>query len=67
MKQLLNPELTASWEKGLTYVAEGSITGDVYMEKLSAFVATRTEAVKGIQNPNGIYGIFEQTFPYYKK
>ena len=26
MKQLLNPELTASWEKGLTYVAEGSIT-----------------------------------------
>ena len=29
IRQLLNPELTASWEKGLTYVAEGSIT-DVY-------------------------------------
>ena len=26
IRQLLNPELTASWEKGLTYVAEGSIT-----------------------------------------
>ena len=26
IRPLLNPELTASWEKGLTYVAEGSIT-----------------------------------------
>ena len=26
IKSLLNPELTASWEKGLTYVAEGDIT-----------------------------------------
>ncbi len=42
MKQLLNPELTASWEKGLTYVAEGSITSDEYMQKLERFVAGRT-------------------------
>ena len=33
IRQLLNPELTASWEKGLTYVAEGSITSEEYMEK----------------------------------
>lgn len=39
IRQLLNPELTASWEKGLTYVAEGSITPDEYMEKLERFVA----------------------------
>ena len=38
IKQLLNPELTASWEKGLTYVAEGSITADEYIQKLSGFV-----------------------------
>ena len=34
IKQLLNPELTASWEKGLTYVAEGSITADEYIKFL---------------------------------
>ena len=34
IRQLLNPELTASWEKGLTYVAEGSITSQEYMDKL---------------------------------
>ena len=45
ISQLLNPELTASWEKGLTYVAEGSITSDEYMEKLERFVAGRTYAV----------------------
>ena len=42
IRQLLNPELTASWEKGLTYVAEGSITSDEYMEKLERFCAMRT-------------------------
>ena len=43
IRQLLNPDLTASWEKGLTYVAEGSITSDEYMQKLERFVAGRTE------------------------
>ena len=38
IRQLLNPELTASWEKGLTYVAEGSITPQEYMDKLEHFV-----------------------------
>ena len=34
IRALLNPELTASWEKGLNYVAEGSITSQEYMDKL---------------------------------
>ena len=38
IRQLLNPELTASWEKGLNYVAEGSITEQEYMDKLEGFV-----------------------------
>ena len=42
MRQLLNPELTASWEKGLTYVAEGTITPDEYMQKLEHFIRART-------------------------
>ena len=50
IRQLLNPELTASWEKGLTYVAEGSITPDEYMEKLEHFVAGRTYGVLRLNN-----------------
>ena len=50
IKSLLNPELTASWEKGLTYVAEGSITPDEYMMKLDRFITNRTVGVKGLNN-----------------
>ena len=46
IRQLLNPELTASWEKGLTYVAEGSITEQEYMDKLEHFVRVRTKQVE---------------------
>ena len=46
IRQLLNPELTASWEKGLNYVAEGSITEQKYMDKLEHFVRLRTRQVE---------------------
>lgn len=50
LRALLNPELTASWEKGLNYVAEGTITPEEYMEKLDRFVSLRTEYVKQLNN-----------------
>lgn len=65
IKQLLNPELTASWEKGLTYVAEGSITSDEYMTKLEGFVARRTEAVKGLRNQSQLIGLFNEVSKNY--
>ena len=46
IKSLLNAELTASWEKGLNYVAQGKIGADEYMAKMSAYVAKYTEALK---------------------
>ena len=46
IRQLLNPELTASWEKGLNYVAVGSITEQEYMDKLEHFVRVRTKQVE---------------------
>ena len=67
MPQLLNPDLTASWEKGLSYVAEGTISPDEYMQKLSAFVKRRTDTVKGITNPERIRAGFEPVLPYYAK
>ena len=50
IRPLLNPELTASWEKGLTYVAEGSITSEEYMGKLENFVTRHTVNVKQLRN-----------------
>lgn len=67
MKQLLNPELTASWEKGLTYVAEGSITPAEYMEKLERFVALRTNSVKQTNNQYLLRPYFDSAAQFYKK
>ena len=66
MKQILNPVFTASWEKGLTMVAEGSISSDEYMSKLETFVKGRVGFVKGIQNPGQIRQWFERDKVYYK-
>lgn len=67
IRQLLNPELTASWEKGLTYVAEGSITPDEYMEKLEHFVAGRTYGVLKLNNQYQLREYFEAVGKNYKK
>lgn len=56
IRSLLNPELTASWEKGLTYVAEGSITSDIYMEKLERFISDRTGRVMVLHNQYQLRG-----------
>ena len=67
MKQLLNPELTASWEKGLTYVAEGAITPDEYMQKLERFVTLRTNGVKQANNQSLLRPYFDEAAKFYKK
>ncbi|WP_242963312.1 DNA topoisomerase [Lachnoclostridium sp. An14] len=67
IRQLLNPELTASWEKGLTYVAEGSITSEEYMEKLEKFVAGRTLSVLKLRNQYDLRTAFDAAAVNYKK
>ena len=67
IKSLLNPELTASWEKGLTYVAEGSITSEEYMTKLSNFIVSRTRGVMGLRNQYMVKDAFERTSGFYQK
>ena len=66
IKSLLNAELTASWEKGLTYVAEGSITSEEYMQKLEGFVSRMTNGVKGLNNQNSIVRLFMESAKNYK-
>ncbi len=67
IRQLLNPELTASWEKGLTYVAEGSITSQEYMDKLEHFVRVRTEQVEKSSYQYALRQMFDAAAEYYKK
>lgn len=67
IRSLLNPELTASWEKGLTYVAEGQITSEEYMTKLENFIAGRTSGVLGLNNQYQLKSCYDKAATYYKQ
>ena len=66
IRPLLDPKLTASWEKGLTGVAEGTISADEYMKKLNDYVSRRTEAVRSLNNQSALRGQFMKAKQYYK-
>ena len=67
IRSLLNPELTASWEKGLTYVAEGSITPEEYLVKLENFIRGRTANVLGTNVQGVLRQLYDASAVYYKK
>ncbi len=67
IRPLLNPALTASWEKGLSMVAEGTITGEEYMRKLTDFVGRRTNIVKQLNNQQLLYRQFDESARFYGK
>ena len=67
IRPLLNPELTASWEKGLNYVAEGSITPQEYMDKLEHFVRVRTSQVEASNYQYALRQFFDAAAVNYPK
>lgn len=67
IRPLLDPALTASWEKGLTLVAEGNITEKEYMAKLDDFVSRRTNMVKQMGNQGFLFRQFDHAAQNYKK
>ena len=66
ISQLLNPELTASWEKGLTMVSNGDISSEEYMTKLERFVGIRCLNVKQLNNQYSLNAVFEEVSKEYK-
>ena len=64
---LLSPAFTASWEKGLNYVVEGSVTADEYMNKLSDYVARYTNQVKTTSNTAALLPMYQQAAQFYSK
>ena len=67
IRPLLDPRLTASWEKGLTLVADGEISEDEYMVKLDDFVTRRTNTVKQMNNQSALYNRFRYVAQFYQK
>ncbi|MDD4113838.1 MAG: DNA topoisomerase [Herbinix sp.] len=66
IKSLLNAELTASWEKGLAYVEDGSITKEEYMDKLEGFVGRMVNGVKAMSNHTHLTNNFRKVSSFYK-
>lgn len=67
IRSLLNPELTASWEKGLTYVANGDITSEEYMMKLENFITRHTQNVMKLNNQYELRRFYDAAAKNYKK
>ena len=63
---LLNPELTASWEKGLTQMAEGTITEELYMQKLEKFITDKTTNVLNADYRRALRPCFDASAKFYK-
>ena len=66
IRPMLDPKLTASWEKGLTMVAEGELPSDEYMTKLNDYVARRTNYVRNLNNQADLRRMFGTYSEYYK-
>ncbi len=66
IRPLLDPRLTASWEKGLTLVADGEITEEEYMVKLDDYITRRTNAVKQMNNQSALYHRFHYASQFYQ-
>ena len=66
IRPLLDPKLTASWEKGLTLVADGNITEQEYMDKLDDFVRRRTNIVKQMNNQASLNRQFQEAAKNYR-
>ena len=67
MSPMLNPELTASWEKGLGMVESGEISPEEYFSKLKAFVVGITQRVRPVRPGNGLTELFKRDASFYKK
>lgn len=67
IKPLLDPKLTASWEKGLTQVADGTTSSDEYKEKLYDYIKRRTDLVRNLNNQRYLFVKYQEASQFYKQ
>ena len=65
IRQLLNPALTASWEKGLSMITQGSIDSKEYMDKLEHFVKSKVLAVANLNNQYSLNKAYQDIYKHY--
>lgn len=65
IRQLLNPALTASWEKGLSMITQGSINSKEYMDKLEHFVKSKVLAVANLNNQYSLNKAYQDIYKHY--
>ena len=65
IKQLLDPALTASWEKGLSMITQGSIDSKEYMDKLEHFVKSKVLAVANLNNQYSLNKAYQDIYKHY--
>lgn len=65
IRQLLNPALTASWEKGLSMITQGSIDSKEYMDKLEYFVKSKVLAVANLNNQYSLNKAYQDIYKHY--
>jgi len=63
---LLNPDLTASWEKGLTMVTKNEIAGNLYMDKLENYIIKNSDRVLKLNNALRLKNNFDRVSGFYK-
>ncbi|MBR6228855.1 MAG: type IA DNA topoisomerase, partial [Eubacterium sp.] len=66
MRPMLSPKMTASWEMGLTQVAEGSLPEDRYMEKLNEYIRSMVESAEKENHLTKLADFYRQVAGYYK-
>ncbi len=65
IRQLLDPALTASWEKGLSMITEGSIDSKEYMDKLEHFVRRKVLSVINLNNQYCLSKAYQEIYKNY--
>ena len=61
LASLLSPEMTASWEKGLSQIENGVINSKTYNNKLNTYVTTKVNEIKAATSVDAPQFVSEET------
>ena len=65
-KSTLSPEMTASWEKGLSQIVEGKVSKDLYLQKMYDYIRNMTNQIKASSCDAEFAARMQKVYPYYK-
>lgn len=66
IRSMLNPELTAGWERGLSKVSQGTVTEEEYTTKMEDYIKKWVSKVSSMYNENELLKYFNYAKPYHE-